>query len=363
MAKKRGFNNPTGGVPGGEDAIVDAAISKIQHLSKDLKSAIESSNQNTNAVLKEFFGLSSVGESKVWTLKSGKKVEFTPVTLSYEEVRDNTTVTFEVNGRFQDDLTLESLQDLNSILTQQYTPAIARLLDGKMDILDGSRRRARFLYEEGAIKEFHLLVSSEDISVSDAKALAKELQSAKEHSLRDIGLRCQLIKDNHFNETGETLNQTALAEQLGVSQSLISKALTAASVKKEMLTLFPDVNTLAIADYKLLKQVQDELESNNFLDGFIDEIETEIISIDDNLAADEYKIAVLTLIKNANKKLTAKPKDKAVTTKLFDCKGNQRTAKKTEKGRKVSYTFDKITEEAKREIEEAIVALLEKHNQ
>ena len=321
MAKKRGFNNPTGGVPGGEDAIVDAAISKIQHLSKDLKSAIESSNQNTNAVLKEFFGLSSVGESKVWTLKSGKKVEFTPVTLSYEEVRDNTTVTFEVNGRFQDDLTLESLQDLNSILTQQYTPAIARLLDGKMDILDGSRRRARFLYEEGAIKEFHLLVSSEDISVSDAKALAKELQSAKEHSLRDIGMRCQLIKDNHFNDT------------------------------------------LAIADYKLLKQVQDELENNNFLDGFIDEIETEIISIDDNLAADEYKSAVLTLIKNANKKLTAKPKDKAVTTKLFDCKGNQRTAKKTEKGRKVSYTFDKITEEAKREIEEAIVALLEKHNQ
>ena len=130
-----------------------------------------------------------------------------------------------------------------------------------------------------------------------------------------------------------------------------------------MLTLFPDVNTLAIADYKLLKQVQDELENNNFLDGFIDEIETEIISIDDNLAADEYKSAVLTLIKNANKKLTAKPKDKAVTTKLFDCKGNQRTAKKTEKGRKVSYTFDKITEEAKREIEEAIVALLEKHNQ
>lgn len=363
MAKKRGFTNPTGGVPGGEDAVRDAALNKIQYITEDLKSAVTKSNLNLEDVLKDSFGLNSVGESKVWTLKSGKNVAFTPVTLSFEEVRDNTTVTFEVNGRFQDDLTLESLQDLNSIITQQYTPAIARLHEGKMDILDGSRRRARFLYEEGAIKEFHLLVSSEDISVSDAKALAKELQSSKEHNLRDIGLRCQLIKDNHFNETGETLNQTALAEQLGVSQSLISKALTAASVKKELLTLFPDVNQLALADYKFLKQVQDELERNDFIDGFIDEIETEIISIKDNLAADEYKSAVLTFIKKTNKKFTAKPKNKAVTTKLFDCKGNQRTAKKTEKGRKVSYTLDKITEEAKREIEESIVAILEKHNQ
>ncbi|MGO3786292.1 MAG: ParB family protein [Pseudoalteromonas prydzensis] len=363
MAKKRGLNNPTAGVPGGEDAVRDAALNKIQYITEDLKSAVKKSNLNLEDVLKKSFDFNSVGESKVWTLKSGKNVAFTPVTLSYEDVRDNTTVTFEVNGRFQDDLTLESLQDLNSIITQQYTPAIARMHEGKMDILDGSRRRARFLYEEGAIKEFHLLISSEDISVSDAKALAKELQSAKEHSLRDVGLRCQLIKDNHFNETGETLNQTGLAEQLGVSQSLISKALTAASVKNEILKLFPDMNQLAFTDYKVLKQVQDETESNNFLDGFIDEIESEVISIDSNLAGDDYKNAVLALIKKASKKRSATKKDGPVTTKLFDCKGNQRTAKKTEKGRKVSYTFDKITDEAKREIEEAIVALLEKHNQ
>ncbi len=86
--------------------------------------------------LQEQFGLESVGQSMVWQLASGNTATFNEVTLSFEQVRDETFVTFDVNGRDQSLLTAESLSDLNSLEFQQFYPAVGREIEGKVDVLD-----------------------------------------------------------------------------------------------------------------------------------------------------------------------------------------------------------------------------------
>lgn len=95
----------------------------------------------------------------------------------------------DVNGRDQSLLTKESLVDLDSLEFQQFYPAVGREIDGHIDVLDGSRSRAWFLLQESRVKTFRVLVIQEELSTADAKALAKQLQTAKEHNQREIGLQ------------------------------------------------------------------------------------------------------------------------------------------------------------------------------
>ena len=110
--------------------------------------------------------------------------------MSFSGIENKTTVSFEVNGREQDFLTPESLQDLASLEFQQFYPEVGRKIADKIDVLDGSRRCAWFLQNAKAAAQFKILISKDDISVEDAKALAKQMQTAKEHNLREIGRRC-----------------------------------------------------------------------------------------------------------------------------------------------------------------------------
>ncbi|WP_257979456.1 winged helix-turn-helix transcriptional regulator, partial [Vibrio parahaemolyticus] len=128
----------------------------------------------------------------------------------------------------------DSARLLNSLEFQQFYPAVSRQIDGKIDVLDGSRRRAWFLLQGGRVKTFRILVTQNEISVSDAKALAKQLQTAKEHNLREIGQQCIVIKS-----ANEEITQAEIAKQVGLSQAGVSKAMKAASIDEKLVKLFP----------------------------------------------------------------------------------------------------------------------------
>ncbi|WP_288987664.1 ParB family protein [uncultured Pseudoalteromonas sp.] len=362
MARKKGTNHPISSAYGSEEAIRKANLVQVDALAGELKSAISKTGVNLATILKDTFGVSSVSESTTWTLKSGKEVTLTPVTLSYEQVLNDTYVRFEINGRDQASLTAESLSDLDSICVQQYYPAIGHYIDNKIDVLDGSRRRARFLLEKGAIKTFQMLVASDEISAADAKALAKELQTAKEHNLREVGMRLQLMKDALQAKTSEPIKQVDLAKAMGMSQTRVSNALTAASVSPRIIQLFPDVSLLAVAEYKLLSKIQTELEESERFEGFIDAVEIKALELEGSLSSDESKAAILAIIKDENQSNASGKKEKAVTTKLLEFDSKKQYANKTVQDRKTTFTFNRVSKDKLQEVEEAILKIFSEHN-
>jgi ParB family chromosome partitioning protein len=357
MAKKRG-GNPLGNAPGSQAAQQSAAKANLESLTKQLTSELEKSGQNTADYLQKQFGLESVGQSMVWQLASGKTATFNEVTLSHLQVKDKTYVTFDVNGRDQSLLTKESLQDLNSLEFQQFYPAVGREVEGKIDILDGSRRRAWFLLQKGKVKTFRVLVTQDEISTTDAKALAKQLQTAKEHNQREIGLQCQRIM-----QSGE-YTQEEVAQLLGISRPAVSKALKAASIDERLIALFPIVNELSHTDYALLGKVMKAFqEDHKGLSAFIKKMASKLVNVQPEQRQDEYKASIITLIKTELKIVEAKQaSDPAQITPLaqFDSKGM--FARKRVKGRNFAYEFGRLSKEVQSELDKAIESVLKKYD-
>lgn len=358
MAKKRG-GNPLGNAPGSQEAQQSAAKANLESLTKQLTSELEKSGQDSAEYLKQQFGIESVGQSMTWQLASGATATFNEVTLSYEQVRDTTYVTFDVNGRDQSLLTKESLQDLDSLEFQQFYPAVGREVEGKIDVLDGSRRRAWFLLQQGRVEHFRMLVTQQEISVADAKALAKQLQTAKEHNLREVGLQCLAIQ-----QTEQGITQATIAERMGLSQAGVSKAMKAASVDERLVTLFPDSSTLSHPDYTLLAKVMKVCDEATALSAFIKKVRKEVVNIQAEYSLKEQKDAIISVIKAELKiEEDKQQKDKAEVTPLaqFDSKGM--FARKRVKGRNFSYEFGRLSKELQQELDEAIAAVLGKHNE
>ncbi len=69
------------------------------------------------------------------------------------------------------------------------------------------------------------MVTSDKLTAEEARQLAKDIQTAKEHNIREIGLRLLSLK-----ESG--LNQKEIAEQEGLSQAKVTRAIQAATVHK-----------------------------------------------------------------------------------------------------------------------------------
>ncbi|HCG7141894.1 ParB/RepB/Spo0J family partition protein [Vibrio parahaemolyticus] len=355
MAKKRG-GSPLGNAPGSAEAQQSAAKANLTTLTQQLTAELDKAGTNAAEYLQEQFGLESVGQSVVWQLASGDTATFNEVTLSYEQVRDETLVTFDVNGRDQSLLTAESLSDLNSLEFQQFYPAVGREIEGKIDVLDGSRRRAWFLLQEGRVKTFRILVTQDEISVSDAKALAKQLQTAKEHNLREIGQQCIAIKSANAEIT-----QAEIAKQVGLSQAGVSKAMKAASIDEKLVKLFPVVNALSHPDYALLDKVMKTCEDNKQIASFVEKIEKSIVNIQAEYSLADQKDAIVSAIKAELKVAEAKnATNKAEVTPLaqFDSKGM--FARKRVKGRNFSYEFGRLSKEIQKELDEAIQAVLNK---
>lgn len=60
------------------------------------------------------------------------------------------------------------------------------------------------------------MVTNELLSADEARHLAKDIQTAKEHNLREIGLRLMALKESGFN-------QKEIAELEGLSQAKVTR--------------------------------------------------------------------------------------------------------------------------------------------
>ncbi|MGD8165393.1 ParB family protein [Pantoea sp. FN0307] len=293
--------------------------------------------------------------SQIFTLSSGSKVEFTLVTVPAEEVEIGTFVVQEVNGRDQAALTPESLKDITRTLPmQQFFPAIGVRRNNKIEILDGSRRRAAAIL---CHTKLTVLVTEEALSVDDARNLAKDIQTAREHNIREVGLRLLALKNSG-------LSQKEIAESEHLSQAKVTRALQAAAVSGEMLSVFPVQSELSYQDYKALYSAEALIHAQGeTVSEIITQLKEDIDAIrhQAQAAEDEIKDKLVALFRQKSASLTQPKGEETVVTSLWRFEDKNRFARKKSKGRMFSYEFNRLPTEVQVEIDNAVQQVLEKH--
>lgn len=88
--------------------------------------------------------------------------------------------------------------------------------------MDGSRRRASAILENVGLR---VLVTDREISVQEAQNLAKDVQTALQHSIREIGLRLMRMKN-------DGMSQKDIAAKEGLSQAKVTRALQQRVLRK-----------------------------------------------------------------------------------------------------------------------------------
>ena len=307
-------------------------------------------NSNFSKMLSESEG------ARVFVLKSGKEARFVLTKILHDDIEAQTYIDSSVNGRDQSLLTPESVSDIaRTIKLQQFFPAIGREVNGRIEILDGSRRRAACLYNG---TPFEVLVTKDNLEISDARQLAVDIQTAKEHTLRELGKRLELMYANG-------MSQSDIAKAEGISSAKVTRAFQAASVPDEMISVFPSVSELAITDYQILLEIAEKAQAkridiNEIVAGVRERMEKEsVIDTDDPMS--KTKIIHYFRCESNNLK-TPKPAQKAVTEKLCEFNDKKQFARKkidAEK-RRVTYEFSRISSACQAELDVAIRAVLEK---
>jgi ParB family chromosome partitioning protein len=294
--------------------------------------------------------------TQVFTLSSGRKAVFTKVTVPAAEIESKTFVLQEVNGRDQSALTPESLKDImRTIALQQFFPAIGVRQGDRIEILDGSRRRASAMLKRVGLD---VLVTDDALSVTEARTLAQDIQTAREHNIREVGMRLLTLK-----ESG--LTQKEIAEAEGLSQAKVTRALQAASVSAELLPLFPVQSELSFSDYKILLAAETLLANNNrSVSELVDNVRSIVsdICLQDALATDEVKNKIIVAIREEAALLGEQTqRDAVVITPLWQFSDKNRYARKKSRGRMFSYEFNRVPAELQNAIDEAINAILAKN--
>ncbi|ELM3737423.1 ParB/RepB/Spo0J family partition protein [Edwardsiella piscicida] len=292
--------------------------------------------------------------SQVFTLASGKRARFTRVVIPYHEIETQTFVEQETNGREQAALTPASLQSITrTLVMQQFFPVIGIRRKEQIEILDGSRRRAAALLVE---RPLDAMVTEDEISVQDARQLAQDIQTAKEHNLREIGLRLQSLRNSG-------LTQKEIAKQEGLSEAKVTRALQAASVPSSLLAVFPVQSELSFPDYKVLLDIDNKLQLSSYTsEQFVALLQDELCEIQSKaLTPDESKYLIMTLFRKHSHELTDSERTKPVVTPLWDFNDKNRYARKKQNGRVFSYEFNRLSTEVQSALDEAIQAVLAAH--
>ena len=288
-----------------------------------------------------------------FTLKSGKTARFQSVTVEAAQLEDQTFVNFEVNGREQEGLSPESLADIRrTIGKQQFFKAIGRR-DPKtktIEILDGSRRRKAALLEGVGLQ---VLVTDDAISNSDAKQLAKDIQTAKEHNFREKGMRYKVMEQSG-------LTQTEIASLEGHSQGYISKCMKAAGVPLSILALFPDWNLLSINDYGSLYSIAQN-RSENDLAPMVERAKENAVEIDSESTPEDYKSELMLIWTKLSKDESVQTKKTPPENLLTAAKGKFSAIKKQPTVNKDVYEFNKLPAEVRKELDKVIRSTLSKH--
>ena len=282
-------------------------------------------------------------------LKSGKSVAFHLIQIPANKLSEQTFVRFLVNGRDQNALTPESLIDITrTIKLQQFFPAIGYRIDDKIEILDGSRRRAAALLCNVGLS---VLVTDSAISCDDARQLAVDIQTAKEHNLREIGLRLLQLR-----EQGMSQKDIALSENMSAAK--VTRAIQAASVPEDLVALFPIRSELGYSDYRVLLTIE-QLIQTQYLErkDIINHVNEKLNELIENrkIVADEFKKVILTILKNITEQLVSKNKRESncvIPLRNFDDKNTY--ARKRVKDRGFSYEFNRVPKQLQDELDKII---------
>ncbi|MGR5177197.1 ParB/RepB/Spo0J family partition protein [Vibrio parahaemolyticus] len=183
-------------------------------------------------------------------------VSFELMRIPAQEVESNTFV-FEENAREQSFLNEHALSDVLATLRdkgQQYPAVGRRQKDGKIEVLDGSRRRMSCILAQ---KEF-LIYVAENINANHAKFLSDVANAHKPLSLYEKGKE-MLAK----LESGDAEDQKALAKMFQCSEALVSGALKAADLPLELLQAYPNVSDLGRPTIVRLHKQFNELDLDN----------------------------------------------------------------------------------------------------
>ncbi|MFL1818611.1 ParB family protein [Pantoea agglomerans] len=300
--------------------------------------------------------MSESDSERVFTLKSGAQARFVLTKFLHDDIEAQTFIDAAVNGRDQVFLTQESVSDISrTIRLQQFFPAIGREVDGRTEILDGSRRRAACLYNETA---FEVLVTRDALSLSDARQLAADIQTAREHTLRELGKRLKLMYP-------ADMNQSDIAAAEGLSAAKVTRAFQAAAVPEEIIAVFPSVSELSISDYQILLEVTERARTRG--------ISTEELTghvrarIESDAHYDRgdptYKAKIISYFRAES----AEPKKgsaskKVVTEKLAEFADKKQFArKKTDSDKRVvTYEFSRLSAACQAELDAAVRSVIER---
>ncbi|MGC0783971.1 ParB family protein [Pantoea agglomerans] len=300
--------------------------------------------------------MSESDSERVFTLKSGAQARFVLTKFLHDDIEAQTFVDAAVNGRDQAFLTRESVSDISrTIRLQQFFPAIGREVDGRTEILDGSRRRAACLYNGTA---FEVLVTRDALSISDARQLAADIQTAREHTLRELGKRLKLMYP-------ADMNQSDIAAAEGLSAAKVTRAFQAAAVPEEIIAVFPSVSELSISDYQILLEVTERARTRG--------ISTEELTghvrarIESDAHYDRgdptYKAKIICYFRAES----AEPKKgsagkKVVTEKLAEFADKKQFArKKTDPDKRVvTYEFSRLSAACQAELDAAVRSVIER---
>ena len=290
-----------------------------------------------------------------YTLSSGREALFGFAHIPAEDVEAMTYVNQLTNGREQSVLTQASVHEISkTIVHQQFFPAIGRRdQDQKIELLDGSRRRAAAIYSGIGLD---VLVTHEHLTAGEARHLAQSIQTAREHHLREVGLRLKLLLEH-----GD-LNQNELAEAEGLSPSKVTRALQAASVPSDLISIFPVVSELTYPDYRLLNEISDQLGDDPTRQSTISSLHDFVEHLDPDLPADQAKSTILTQLKTYfSPPSSSKDTERAKVERLWKFADRNRYARIRRKGRSVHYEFSRLSSQLQDDLDEAIRSVLNKH--
>lgn len=300
--------------------------------------------------------MSESDSERVFTLKSGAQARFVLTKFLHDDIEAQTFVDAAVNGRDQAFLTKESVSDISrTIRLQQFFPAIGREVDGRTEILDGSRRRAACLYNGTA---FEVLVTRDALSLSDARQLAADIQTAREHTLRELGKRLKLMYP-------ADMNQSDIAAAEGLSAAKVTRAFQAAAVPEEIIAVFPSVSEVSISDYQILLEVTERAQARGIsTEELTGRVRARIESDAHNDRADPtYKIKVVSYFRaeSADPKKGSASK-KVVTEKLAEFADKKQFArKKTDSDKRVvTYEFSRLSAACQAELDAAVRSVIER---
>lgn len=188
-------------------------------------------------------------------------IEFELVKIPATEIKIKTQV-FAQNAREQAFLNELALADILQTLKDkgQQFPAVGRwTCDGKIEVLDGSRRRMACILA----KQQFLIYVAKDINSSHAKFLSDVANAHKPLSLFERGREMQLLLDS-----GKVKDQKSLAKLFNCNEAIVSGALKAATLPLELLKAYPCVADLGrptvVKLHKIYSSMQ-ELQQKEFL--------------------------------------------------------------------------------------------------